>query len=301
MDSNVKTQQDVMDMLTQLQAKYKDGGDHLSMEEKKRHCDMLQNVLGMVRPILMDLKRSIESEHAGMVLQIKNLPSDGTGSVLIPKKEEIERIFTDGPRDNYSRLKGGIVPDVTMKIDVESVFIEWNFPYISNGPKSPNFITKYADVFVKFGSTEQAAYVFALGRTKGGFSIQVKGEGCIHGVSLKFVLCPDAATRTAYRTAGTLILRLKEVDAQLRALGAIPGRGGVPELSDMLVQKEDFDVAVTQFDAATLHNFLCTRTRVDKRKRQGILKPLVDERFEILLQLAKIDQDATPFTYEREF
>jgi hypothetical protein len=113
MDSNVKTQQDVMDMLTQLQAKYKDGGDQLSMEEKKKHCDMLQNVLGMVRPILMDLKRSIESEHAGMVLQIKNLPSDGTGSVLIPKKEEIERIFTDGPRDNYSWLKGGIVPDVT--------------------------------------------------------------------------------------------------------------------------------------------------------------------------------------------
>ena len=46
---------------------------------------------------------------------------------------------------------------------------------------------------------------------------------------------------------------------------------------------------------------MCTRTRVDKRKRQANLEPLVDERIEILLELAKIDQDKFPFVSEREF
>jgi hypothetical protein len=73
----------------------------------------------------------------------------------------------------------------------------------------------------------------------------------------------------------------------------------------MLVQNENFDIAVTGMqsknDKVTLHNFLCTRTRVDKRKRQANLEPLVDERIEILLELAKIDQDKFPFVSEREF
>jgi hypothetical protein len=147
-----------------------------------------------------------------------------------------------------------------------------------------------------------------LAESKGKLNATVKGEGYIYHVGINFVPCQDSTFRETYRAVGNLILRLKEVDKQLKALGAVPGRGGVPELSDMLVHNEDFDGWVTMsittprgYDKASLHKFLCTRTRVDKRKRQTALEPLVDERIEILMQLSKIDQDKFPFTFEREF
>jgi hypothetical protein len=50
-----------------------------------------------------------------------------------------------------------------------------------------------------------------------------------------------------------------------------------------------------------LHAWLCTRTRVDKSKRQAALEPLVDERIDILLKLAMFDPDQYPVVIEREF
>ena len=285
-------------MLEHVQAKYKDGADKMSLQEKEKHCDLLHNILRMVGSMESDLRKSMDdSDQDGVVLQLKNLPSDGKGAVLVPKKEVIELLFTS----RYNPTNE--VP----KIDVLSVHMEWNFPYIRDGPKSPNFATRFAEVFVRFGSPEQAAYVHELGG-RSCFNITMEDECRRFGLNVKFVLCQDAAARAAYRTVGTLIGRLKGVDDKLRALGAVPGRGGVPELSEMLVQSEEFDgwlAKCTQtahvYDKAWLHSFLCGRTRVDKRKRQATLEPLVDERLEILMELCKIDQDKFPFTCEREF
>ena len=292
-----KSAEDVKAILEQVQAKYRDGADQMSQEERKKHCDLLQHILRMVGSMEKELRQTVHNPgKRSMVLQIKNLPGDGKGSVVIPKKEEIERIFVD---DKFSPRN----LEAVSKIEVESVFLEWNFPHILSGPKSPNFTTKNAEVFVKFGSVEQAVYVQILGENKGMMTITVKREGCNHSFGIRFVPCPDATVRATYRNIGDLILRLKEVDRQLKALGAVPGRGGIPELSEMLVQPEDFEAAVTAsgFNKATLHNYLCTRTRVDKRKRQAALDPLVDERIEILMALSQIDQDKFPFACEREF
>jgi hypothetical protein len=287
-----KTPNDVMDMLTKLQAKYKNGGDKLPLEEKKKHHELLQNVLKMVGQIETDLKKSMDtSDHEGMVLQFRgHFPRDTKGSLIIPSKDKVQLAFvtTSAGRYNYSQ--------VLRQADVESVFKEHNFHHIQEGPKSPNFLLRDTDVFVKFASVEQASFVLGMSGSR------TVDFGALGGYGFQFVLpSKNSKTRAAYSKIGTLITRLKEVDGQLKALGAVPGRGGVPELSDMLVQKEEFDVAVTAYDKVTLHSFLCTRTRVDKRKRQTALEPLVDERIEILMQLAKIDQEQFPFTFEREF
>ena len=287
-----KTPEDIRAMLEHVEAKYKDGADRMSLEEKKKHCDLLHNILRMVGSMESDLRKSMDdSDRDGVVLQLKNLPSDGKGAVLVPKKEDIELLFTTKHNPTNE------VP----KIEVLSVHMEWNFPYIRDGPKSPNFATRFAEVFVRFGSPEQSAYVHELG-SRSCFNLAMQDAHRSFGLNVKFVLCQDAATRAAYRTVGTLIGRLKGVDDKLRALGAVPGRGGVPELSEKLVQSEEFDAAAAyRHDRGTLHAFLCTRIRVDKRQRQAALEPLVEERFEILLELAYIDQDKFPFTCEREF
>ena len=85
-----------------------------------------------------------------------------------------------------------------------------------------------------------------------------------------------------------------------------------------MVQTEQFDETVKAFEENVedvsgklkhgpltakqyLHAYLCSKTRVDKRKRQTALDPLIDERIEILKKLAQFDTDEFPFTYEREF
>ena len=289
--TTAKTPEDLKAILELVQAKYRDGADKMSLEEKKKHCDMLQNVLKMVGSMEKDLKQSVDtSDHEGMVLQMRGgFPRDGKGLILIPSKEEVQRAFvTSG---------GGRNPQVVSLADVESVFHERNFHHIQYGPTSPNYLLEEIDVFVKFASVDQATVVLGVGGNKA-FQIQNMGFG------VQFVIpSKDTTTRTAFRTAGDLILRLNKVDKQLKTLGAVPGRGGVPELSEMLVQLEDFDAAVTSrgYDKATIHAYLCTRIRVDRRKRQAALEPLVNERIEILMELAKIDQDKYPFVCEREF
>ena len=290
--TTAKTPEDLKAILELVQAKYRDGADKMSLEEKKKHCDMLQNVLKMVGSMEKDLKQSVDtSDHEGMVLQMRGgFPRDGKGLILIPSKEEVQRAFvTSG---------GGRNPQVVSLADVESVFHERNFHHIQYGPTSPNYLLEEIDVFVKFASVDQATVVLGM---NGGRGINLQNGS---GHSVQFTIpSKDTTTRTAFRTAGDLILRLNKVDKQLKTLGAVPGRGGIPELSAMLVQSEDFDIAVTShgFDKATLHSFLCTRTRVDKRKRQAALEPLVDQRIEILMELVKIDQDKYPFVCEREF
>ncbi len=117
----------------------------------------------------------------------------------------------------------------------------------------------------------------------------------------------NARTRAAYREIGTLITRLRQIDAQLKAIGAVPiniGRGGFPKLPDTLIQKEEFDESVAQLRKATsrqLHAYVSTRIRVDRKERQRKLDSLVDERINILLKLAQFDPDEFPFVVEREF
>ena len=101
-------------------------------------------------------------------------------------------------------------------------------------------------------------------------------------------------------------------------LDAIPGRGGLPILPDQMVQTEQFDETVKAYEdnindvkgrlnpapggpemaKQDLHAYLCSRTRIDKRKRQTALDPLIDERIEILKKLAQFDTDEFTFTYE---
>jgi hypothetical protein len=179
------------------------------------------------------------------------------------------------------------------------------------GPTSSNYLLQEPSVFVKFGTSQQAKTVENEIKYK-----TVYFSFAQAGINYHFTVPKQNSTdRAAYRTIGDLIKGLKKVDSKLKALGAVPGRGGLPELSDKLIQKDDFDTYINSLRAADtqrvrwdplmkqqeLHGWLCTRTRVDKSKRQAALEPLVDERIDILLKLAMFDPDQYPVVIEREF
>ncbi len=283
-------------MLAHLQGKWQDDAEKMSIEEKKKHRDMLMGVLRMVNTMRNDLKKSMDdSGHEGMVLQMRgHFPFGQNGSVLVPTKDEVQAAFYVGV---CSRDPIGV-----KQADVESVFTEENFNHIQAGPSSPNYLLREINMYVKFASVEQASLLL------GGYKqVSIRSnENGRHCCRIELITpSRDAKTRATYRTIGSLIHRLKEVDNQLKALGAVAGNGGTPRLSKNLLQSDEFDAQVNECikkDAKeSLHGFLCTKTRVDKRKRQAAMDPLVDERINILLKLTKYDPDEVPFTFEREF
>ena len=295
--ADCKTPEDLKAILEHIHGKYKDGADKMSLEEKKKHCDMLQNVLRMVGSMENELRKSVDiSDQEGMILQMRgNLHRDKKGSVIVPDKDQVQAAFVIGGTKKS--------PAYVQQASVDSVFFEKNFNHIMEGPASPNFLLQNVDVFIKFASAKDAATVLELEGCRAINSARADGVMCAQ--MYKFVTPPSFVARATYRNIGHLITRLKEVDDQLKTLGAVAGSSGTPRLSKHLLSVEDFDAQVNEYTLRNnkefLHEFLTTKTRVDKRKRQTALEPLVDERIEILMQLSKIDQDKFPFTFEREF
>jgi hypothetical protein len=180
-----------------------------------------------------------------------------------------------------------------------SISIESNFNHIRGGESSPNCLLVALEVYVTFCSKKDAIVLLGYG----------------HPLTLSFFYRPGKVEvtfvqptqckrdREVYRTIGDNIRRLQEIDAQLRKLGAVAGRGGVPELSEHLIQDVDFDEAICLYrnDPVVFTSFLCLHTKCDRRKREAELKPLAEERLHILPKLCSYNQDECPFTSRREF
>jgi hypothetical protein len=291
----------IKQMLEHLQTKYRDGIDKISPEEKRHHHDMLKNIVEMVGVMRKDVEKSLDAaNHGKMVLKISgSFPVDFTGSICVPQADELNVAFN-------ATLRRNSVIENPPQVLVESITVEENFNHILDGPESPNYLLKEQEVYVKLESMEQADYVRGLSSHLRSVMVKLPSDPRRSICLLLSDPSKDTHTRAAYREIGTLITRLKQVDAQLTALGAVPGRGGLPELSDKLIPVEVFDDTVKRLQETpgqkyNLHGFLCTRIRVDKRKRQETLEPLIDERINVLLRLSQFDPDEFPFVVEREF
>ena len=172
------------------------------------------------------------------------------------------------------------VPVVRLSTEV------WNYCNLEEGPSSPNYLMRDTKVFVYFPSQEELDK-FLHKRVRVVVSLD---RNLTH--SGVYRLAParhPPEVRAMHNAIGGHLKRLQEVDAELRALGAVPGRGGLPVLPEYLVDSGDFDEFVATAQRAELHSWLCTRMRVDKRKREAALPALVDERIGLLKALAMFD------------
>jgi Asp-tRNA(Asn)/Glu-tRNA(Gln) amidotransferase C subunit len=298
-----KKKEDVMEALAFLRAKFRDGAEKLPSEEREKYRNVFQHIIEEFRGMEESLTRT-ECNPDDRVLQMNGpFRRDETGALCAPKKEDVQASFLQVMRRG----------EVCIPIEVESVSVEENYVHMLYGPANPNYLYKEPNMFVKFKTLEQTKIVETNIKSR---TVSYQVGSTLTGSNYRFsVPALNSADRAAYRAIGDLITRIKTVDSKLKALGAVPGRGGLPELSDKLIQKDDFDTYINSLRAADtqrvrwdplmkqqeLHGWLCTRTRVDKSKRQAALEPLVDERIDILLKLAMFDPDQYPVVIEREF
>ena len=209
------------------------------------------------------------------------------GFMLFPSKNELQRAFDDG---------------CSTSIDVRSVFTEENFVDLRNC-RSPNYLQGIEEYYFSVGSFDQVAFILGL---KHGLCIAIQKDGRSVQTRVHFVLPPlDLQTRAVFRQIGQSVSALKEVDGQLRQLGAVPDANGVPVLPDSFVQDEEFDLyvdrALSDASVAELTKYLCTVLKVDRRKLMEKLQPLAARRLELLLELCRVDHVVFPFSFGRCF
>lgn len=300
-DCDIPDPEDIIRQLEQVRILHSEGS--LSTAEKRKLVDLYDATRKQLKLMADDMKQDIDAPDCeGRVLimhgSYKSFYHDffKAGVLCIPRQEELTLAIQrhcNWRRDNsaLSSATKAIIPVVV------SIKQEDNFSHLRDGPQSPNYLLTTPTVNVIFETVEQAE--FLLG---------VAGAVSIPGYPLPFEFFKpqqDSATRAAYNAIGSHITRLKKIDDELRTLGAVPGRGGVPQLPENFISPASFDQIVAKYqennDKFTLHNWLCTRMRLDVDKKQAKLDRLVNARIEVLLQLAKHNFDEYPVVVEREY
>jgi hypothetical protein len=226
-----------------------------------------------------------------MILQMRGpFPFDEDRCILIPRKEDVQRAF--------------LSCNLKIITTVQSVFRERNYNHIRGPVKSINHLLEEEEVFVLFGSIDQAMCALSL---VGGITVPIPRGGCVSNCSFRFLVHPlDIDVRAKYRTTGDLLKSLRDVDQRLRLIGAVPSQLGFPELSSSLVHNDEFDSLVhamqeDRLKKKDLHLFLVSQIRVDKIKREAELDHLVEKRIHLLISLQGIDKDIYPFSCELQY
>jgi hypothetical protein len=213
------------------------------------------------------------------------------GRMMFPSKEELQKAFDDF----FARARLG------SSVQVVFVLTEKNFVDLRDC-KSPNHLLEVEEYFFSVSSADQAAFVLGI---KDGIHIGISRDGRTVSTFVNFTSPPlDLQTRAVYRRIGQRVSALKQVDAQLRQLGAVPDMNGVPMLPDEFVQDEEFNSCISQLAGASvgeLTKYLCTMVKVDRRGLMEKLQPLVARRLDLLIELCRINQTEFPFSFVRGF
>ncbi len=288
---------ELQEKLAYLSAKLSESPQSQTAEERQRQLEMLQEIINAMGSMEKDLKKAVDESNpdACILRVVGRFPQAADGGFLYPHRNEMQeklnRIFRE-----YIRYE--------ICIEVQAKFVEINFNDILHYPHG-NYLRQEEEFYVKVGSPEQMECILK-------FSDKVRHLG------FEMIKPPQkSAAREAYRVIGNLLLRLRTVDQKCKELGAI-SIDGTPKLPENMVQIEQFDETVktleeniTQIQIRLgrdpsamkhiLHVYLCHNARIDKRKRQASLDPLLDERIDILKKLSRFNPDDFPSTFDREF
>jgi hypothetical protein len=284
--------------------------DELSVDERLQHLEALREVVHTARAMEKSLQKNAECDSGDetTLRMVGMFPYNADRSFMLPSKEGVQHglawMSSTSPR---------------LSVEVTSVFSEKNFNFLKYPTISHNYLLEEEEVYVRFKTPEQASYVLGLsGGSRVVFDFSGRTEGRIFQFSIPV---EKQSIRVTYRSIGTLLKRIRVIDSRLKDLGAVPGRGGVPVLREDFVDAKEFDETVDALlenmqeveqglstrrivghtGKEELHGYLVSKIKVNKKKRQGELDGLVQERIEILLKLCSFNLDEPPFSFDREF
>jgi hypothetical protein len=256
--------------------------DNLSEERKNEYLQLLRDVLHKV-----DQKENpvpiIQSDYA--VLQITCDSKSMAGKFLQPPTTEMIQIAVNNRNPGMFILASCI----------ETNFLD-------------DFSATSLQMFVKFRTVADA---------KAMTGVKISHKHFIFQFSVPSRSC---AIRAVYRTIGGLVTELRQIDACLKKIGALPGNAGMPYLPQTLVEAEVFDRSVQTLNEHmqirnqdelnrlgyhTMHDpkrrcyeYLTYNTKVNKTERELKLQSLLDSRMAVMYKLKSYNQDEFPFTYD---
>lgn len=206
----------------------------------------------------------------------------------------------------------------TFPVVVDYLYIENNMPYLDRHPDDPLHTVEKREIFVLFKTEEEANFV-----KRQEWTLYWKyGATRFKAVTPKH----DAPTRQKLRDIGQKVLAFKRVTQELLDLGAIftapssgPNYGPIFRLPDCCLDASDFEEmfqdllkelthAMSANDSekqtyvmCKISAFLGTKVKINKVQLMKEIKIRADSWHILLMELARINQSETYFTFKRSF
>lgn len=209
-------------------------------------------------------------------------------------------------------------PGTVLSVSADYVLVQKNYPYLHLDPRDPLHHLPKREIFVEFKSEQEAEFV----KTREWTLYWKHGPTTFKPITPK----QDTATRAKYREIGEKVVAHVRLTQELMDLGAViripengPNNGLVFGLPDCCMDAPEFEMKLQEYNRE-LNDAIAARddnkgaqaaskmaglarmfTKVNKKQLLGEIKIKGIEWNNRLLDLARINQSETYFTFIRAF
>jgi len=256
--------------------------------DSRRECqEKLDETLKTLQKIRKDLADADKDDPDARIVQVLGLK--GQHAVTSDFKVSFEKANEQMRQDERKWIPGHFNVDTEFNYTVD---VEFKLKPVES------------QTFVTFNHVRDACHVLGMKE----FHLVIKGNGGMQNFSVKFVKpAQNSATRALFRKIGGLVDRIKEIEKELKELGAVRDCGVPKPNPNIFLDKSFFEQGLLAWKRARAagqsldhHSYapLKYRKPVDMAKLQARMKTLYDEECDALIELREYQVKGVVFDFE---